>query len=286
MKKKFFRSFNLARKFIQKQKISTYKEWTEYARSAKKPANIPSDPRYTYRNSGWIDWYDWLGRSRDRRLYYVNDDFFKTWSSDMAYILGFWFADGYIDTDKNIFSITQHRKDSYLLQTMLHKMQSNYKLYFCNQMCRFDIKSPKIVRSIIELGGMPRKSLVCQFPLIPTQYLPDFIRGLWDGDGCICVHTVKQKERKPRKTVTSNFISGSKKFILELQKTLSQNISELKGHLHTYPRKNNQVAYLLSFGPFSTLRLGDFFYKNPQELRLLRKHNKFMKGKELYEETP
>ena len=32
----------------------------------------------------------------DKRKYKVDDNFFKTWSSDMAYILGFWFTDGWI----------------------------------------------------------------------------------------------------------------------------------------------------------------------------------------------
>lgn len=35
------------------------------------------------------------------RKYHFNEGFFLKWSSEMAYILGFWFADGYMTGDKS-----------------------------------------------------------------------------------------------------------------------------------------------------------------------------------------
>jgi len=32
----------------------------------------------------------------NKRRYLLNEKFFDKWSSEMAYILGFWFADGYM----------------------------------------------------------------------------------------------------------------------------------------------------------------------------------------------
>jgi len=53
------------------------------------------------------------------RKYKVNDDFFKIWSHNMAYILGFWFSDGCIIDKKDgtqLFSINDGWKswDDYI----------------------------------------------------------------------------------------------------------------------------------------------------------------------------
>lgn len=35
------------------------------------------------------------------RKYYFNEQFFLNWSPEMAYVLGYWFADGYMTSDKS-----------------------------------------------------------------------------------------------------------------------------------------------------------------------------------------
>ena len=37
----------------------------------------------------------------------------------------------------------------------------------------------------INLGGKEKKSLDCHFPKVPNEYLRDFIRGYFDGDGSV-----------------------------------------------------------------------------------------------------
>lgn len=41
------------------------------------------------------------------------------------------------------------------------------------------------------MGLTPRKSLTLTFPTenqVPIEYLPYFVRGYFEGDGCICIH--------------------------------------------------------------------------------------------------
>lgn len=52
----------------------------------------------------------------------INQDYFKTWSRNMAYILGLWFADGYIYNGK-IFDITLHKKDKYILKQIAKELE-------------------------------------------------------------------------------------------------------------------------------------------------------------------
>lgn len=54
-------------------------------------------------------------QSQNVRKYPVNQDYFKNWSHNMAYILVLWWAKGYIYGGK-IFDITLHNKDKYILK--------------------------------------------------------------------------------------------------------------------------------------------------------------------------
>ena len=162
--------FEQVMKRIKNLGIKNQKEFCRYVK--KNPlCNIPSEPYEVYKNKGWTNWYDFLGkkkevdtRNRNRnRKYTVNHDFFKVWSHDMAYILGLWWADGCIMSGTQ-FDITLHKNDQYLLEQISSKMKSNYPLYHNRNCRRFTITSQEIYNDIKKLGGMERKSLKICFP--------------------------------------------------------------------------------------------------------------------------
>jgi hypothetical protein len=41
--------------------LKSEKEWKVYCKSGSKPANIPYDPKQVYKNSGYVNFGDWLG---------------------------------------------------------------------------------------------------------------------------------------------------------------------------------------------------------------------------------
>lgn len=49
-----------------------------------------------------------------KRKYDITEDYFKTWSNNMAYILGFIAADGVIQKENQCVSVSQ--KESYILE--------------------------------------------------------------------------------------------------------------------------------------------------------------------------
>jgi hypothetical protein len=55
-----YRSFNVARKYIHNIELKSQKEWFEYTKSGKKPADIPSNANVTYKKY-WKGYDDWLG---------------------------------------------------------------------------------------------------------------------------------------------------------------------------------------------------------------------------------
>ena len=265
-----YENFGKAREFSRKLKIKCAREWREYASSEKRPANIPSHPDRQYKNCGWVNWMDWLdtdNKQNGNRIYVVNDNYFKEWSSDMAYILGFWFTDGYMNEKLGTFSVTQHKKDKYILENILKKMGSDSILYrHGNNSFDFKITSHEIVKDIKKYGGFQRKSYNIKFPkMIPQKYLSDFIRGLWDGDGCVCF-------QKSQKCYVSSFVSASKDFVCDLLDLLRKEIRGFKGTINPYHN-----VYVLNVGVNDTRRLRGYLYKNiyDNSLFLQRKYEKF-----------
>jgi hypothetical protein len=286
-----FISFEEARDFARSLKFNMCSDWKKYCRSGQKPRNIPSIPSY-YKD--FVDWYDWLGTNREKRKYKVNDDYFKKWSHDMAYVLGFWFSDGNIyikpkgkKGGQYIFSISQNTKDRYILENISQKMKSNFPIYDGvtgggSIYSKLSIRSKQIIEDIIKLGGKERKSLDVKFPKIPKKYLPDFMRGLWDGDGTVYYGKSKDNKMKGGASITL----GSSEFIERLKEVLEFNIKNIKVCIYTRrvfkgdkifnkTRTNSNTYYTLSMSTNGARRLRDFMYLKNDELRLTRKYLKF-----------
>ncbi|WP_242227271.1 helix-turn-helix domain-containing protein [Bacillus cereus group sp. BfR-BA-01315] len=101
-----------------------------------------------------------------KRKYNLNEDYFKRWSNNMAYILGFFIADGVITKDNQTVSISQ--KESAILEDIKIKLNSNQK------------------NDLINLHGiMPCKSYDVQFPFVPKEYLHHFNRIYLSGKNTI-----------------------------------------------------------------------------------------------------
>jgi hypothetical protein len=55
------RSFEEARKYIRSLNFKSSNEWRVFSKSGNRPKDIPSHPDKAYRDSGWINWSDWIG---------------------------------------------------------------------------------------------------------------------------------------------------------------------------------------------------------------------------------
>jgi len=59
-----WRAFDEARSFVHGLGLMTSLDWESYARSGKRPPDIPVVPDSAYKSKGWLGWRDWLGRGR------------------------------------------------------------------------------------------------------------------------------------------------------------------------------------------------------------------------------
>ena len=142
--------------------------------------------------------------------YYYNESYFeKIDSSNKAYWLGFLYADGCIVTDKRKnnskhLELSLCKKDSEHLKKFLHCLNSDAKVHFKKskygnkeyESCRINIYSTKMCEDLTRLGCIPRKTYSLKFPddeIVPKSFLKDFLRGFFDGDGCINIsnNTIK-----------------------------------------------------------------------------------------------
>jgi len=276
-----FLPYKKARLFVLKLKFKNVAEWRRYCKLNIKPRNVPSNPNVVYEDS-WRGWPHFLGYSYSFRKYNINENFFKKWSCDMAYVLGLWFADGHIR--KNQFIITLHQRDKYLLEQILKKMNANYSVVnHMNNACRIIMCSKAMVGDVLKLGGKFKKSLDIKFPRIPKKYLPDFIRGLWDGDGCVSYDRASNYYK-------SSIVSGSRDFIYELHIILKKECN-VSGYIRVIKRKKGSnilnkklkkdcIAYSICLGCNDTKRLRNYMYAN-NGLGLNRKYEKFLDAGEI-----
>jgi len=132
------------------------------------------------------------------RKYFVNEKFFDKWSPQMAYVLGFWFADGYMRHEKS-YRVSFCSKDYDILLLIRKCLNSNHKIVFERKDESKDliIFSKRLHLKLSELGGIRCKSRKVVFPAVPDSFLPDFIRGYFDGDGSVFfVEYINTKNKK------------------------------------------------------------------------------------------
>lgn len=150
-----------------------------------------------------------------RIRYDVNQDFFKKWTKEMAYILGYWFADGSIWISNGSYKFNITSNDVEHLERIRDIMESNNPIYDRedDDSHEFRISNKVIYNDILRLGGVPRKSSIARFPKVPNEYVIDFIRGYFDGDGGI---SLRENTNEPSISFTS-----TKQFIDKLEKHLT-----------------------------------------------------------------
>lgn len=190
----------------------------------------------------------------------------------MAYVLGLIVTDGCISKTGRI-SLSMNDKE--LLEKVRKVMGSAHRIEpskYQEKLYIFHFAREKLVKDLEKLCVVPRKSLIVKFPEVPQAYLPDFIRGLFDGDGSVLF----KKESKNFPLVTK-FFSGSKDFIERLETKL-QELGMPKRKIYQQKTKNG-FCYTIVYGHINSQKLFEILYKDTQNgLFLERKYKRFLEG--------
>ena len=146
----------------------------------------------------------------------------------MAYVLGFFAADGSMIRNKRgghfiEFTIT----DRIVLEKIRHVTKSTHKISTKKKSqnhktaYRLQIGSKTWFEDLSYLGFMQNKSKTLPLPGVPSEYFGDFVRGYFDGDGCVYFNRLQYADRKkPRWVVLTLFTSGCRPFLDSLWEAL------------------------------------------------------------------
>lgn len=212
----------------------------------------------------------------------------------MAYVLGFFAADGtMIKNNRGAHFIEFHITDRCILISIRNLMNSNHKISLRKQKkeqhkpsYRLQIGSKEFFADIASFGFTPNKSKVVRFPIVPKILLGDFVRGYFDGDGCVFFKRYKVTDRKKMRWVfTTRFTSGSRMFLEGLLAILRENAGIQKGFITT---KSNKSGWELVFSHKDSVALSHFMYNNvprnlflPRKFRIYKKALRILFGKKM-----
>lgn len=177
-------------------------------------------------------------------------------TEEKAYWLGFIYADGYVsDLQTHRFEIALNAKDINHLYKFVNFIKASKDLVRYESKrncCRISLCNLHFCQSLNNLGVVPRKSLILQFPnesIVPKILLPHFIRGYFDGDGCIM--TSKNSVDK----LQTSFI-GTKNMMESFQNYFGTNKK-----LIVHKTKNGEVYYL-RFRILQSIKILQKMYNN------------------------
>lgn len=213
-----------------------------------------------------------------------NEDFFKRWSSEMAYVLGFFAADGSMTKNKRgAHFIEFSTNDKVLLEKIRYSIGSNHAVSerrnrnrSWKPQYRLQIGSKVIFNDLLRRGLTQNKSKTIKLPKVPAEYFPDFLRGYFDGDGNVVFGYFNRLNRaKPKKVFSVRFTSGSRDILAGIQTKLVEFVNATGSLFY------NGNAWRLNYGGLDSVRLCEFMYRKNRVENLLfldRKHNIFEKA--------
>lgn len=199
-------------------------------------------------------------------------DFFKQWSANMAYTLGFLYADGnVVKTKRRTHFVAIYSADRDILVKMSRAFGSNHSISERRSstgcVYRIQIGSKEWFTDVAKLGLFPNKVRRMSLPNILPQFFGDFVRGYFDGDGNVWAGTINKDRNMPTTVLLTAFTSGSHGYLETLQQAL------LGAGLHggsLYRGKDRNYSRL-SLSVRDSLKLYEIMYNGRHELHLKRK---------------
>ena len=184
-------------------------------------------------------------------------------TEEKAYWLGFLYADGYVKENEKI-ELGLKESDLDHIKKFKNFLGSNHPIEYRKdtKSYRFSIYSKKIAQDLTKLGCHQAKSLTLNFPTeeqVPKHLLHHFLRGYFDGDGCI---TSSNGNYRISLLGTQNF--------LHIAKNILKNI-----HIKNIKQCTRNKAYEFNiYGRNNCYNFYKEIYKNAT-IFLDRKHDKF-----------
>jgi len=232
-----------------------------------------------------------LGRGKDSVYVYcsrlglskrkaINGHFFDEWSPEMAWVLGFWVADGSATNADYQYMVGFWQKERKVLGVIKRLLESDHALSKHNNRQAYALKtfSKDLYDGLATQLSFPleAKSLHTAWPIdMPDEYARHFCRGLVDGDGYL-----GWSGDRPQ----LNLASGSLRLLEEFTEHVYR-LTGVEGHIYKGP-----WAYSYIVNCTKAKCLADWMYANCGPYCLERKQRVYKRmlkwtPKQIFQET-
>lgn len=193
-------------------------------------------------------------------------------TEEKAYWLGFIFADGYISSLKakyrNVFELSLSIKDLEHIKKFNSFMEyDGENIYLDDHRCRWSVMNEHLWNTLNSYKCTPNKSLTLEFPNLNIfsnkELIKHFIRGYFDGDGCISFHKYIHCVSPVISVIgTKNFLEN----ILLFSNTTSN---------FRHDKRHSEQTFSLEFNKNNGVSFINYLYSD-SNIYLQRKYNKYL----------
>lgn len=186
-------------------------------------------------------------------------------TQEKAYILGFLYADGYNYELTHTVSISFNFKDSEITEFIKRELNSTATYYPYakgkNTFHTIHFNSKQLSQDLKRHGCYQAKTYSLKFPTtVPDHLMNHFIRGVFDGDGCIFKHKLGAKNRQQNcRTWT---ITSAKSFLVPLMQFLTKKLDLDTRPIYCIKKADDRIGTLAYYRNSSIKKIYDYLYEN------------------------
>lgn len=199
-----------------------------------------------------------------------NIHFFDTFTPASCYWAGFIAADGNIHSNRDTLSIKLANADYRHLEKFAAAIEYTGSVKQNNLYCYIDVNGKWFVDSLRDnFNIVPNKSLILEPPIkIPNNLIWHYIRGYFDGDGCITQSNGK---------LHVSFASGSNKILEYIRDVIYNNGIKVRKTKNNNTEKSLIQNITINYFCENALNILKLLYNESNEnIYLDRKYKKFL----------
>lgn len=205
--------------------------------------------------------------------YKHNTSYFKEINTqEKAYLLGLLYADG--NVSKNVLSISLQEQDKHIIERFKKALKYTgpilpiKKTGNRKQQWKLSVTSPDLVKDLLDHGMFPNKGCFLKFPInMPYKLVSHFIRGYFDGDGCIYSN--------PKNKDYLFSIVSTKEVLEYFRDIFIHEVGLSRTKLYNPPKAKDKNLYILTYQGRNNIRLIRAFLYKRAHIFLQRKKDKF-----------
>lgn len=215
--------------------------------------------------------------SNQNRALYKNKEYFSIQSPNMAWIVGFLAADGYVSKKRNEISIELSLVDREILERIQKEIEIENPIHDFTSRQGFDYSEltwtcKEHRDELKKYHIVPQKTFILEPPFeLDKKYWLDYVRGYFDGDGSVNFIEVNGKKHY---TALRWQVCSATPSILEFILDVLESYGIPRVNIQKQVREKSTL-YCIQYSTNSTKKIYEILYSTSSTLYLARKKQHF-----------